>query len=93
MGNLVLEKLTIDRYIGRLHIKEDGSINASNVWKEELGDQDKDKTDPDQRIGDRNAAKQHPDKRSEHRHDGEFIQGQELTYKREHDVVLSCAAR
>ena len=35
--NLVLEKLSIESYTGRLHIKEDGSINASNIWKEEVG--------------------------------------------------------
>ncbi|MEZ5572627.1 MAG: DUF748 domain-containing protein [Halioglobus sp.] len=34
-----LKKLTIDTYIGRLHIHEDGSINASNIWKEEVGEQ------------------------------------------------------
>ena len=37
--NLVLEKLSIESYTGRLHIKEDGSINASNIWKEEVGDE------------------------------------------------------
>ena len=37
--NLVLKKLSIESYTGRLHIKEDGSINASNVWKEEVGDE------------------------------------------------------
>jgi len=37
--SLVLEKLIIDRYTGRLHINEDGSINASNIWKEEVGEQ------------------------------------------------------
>jgi uncharacterized protein involved in outer membrane biogenesis len=34
-----LAKLSIDNYIGRIHIKEDGSINSSNVWKEEVGEQ------------------------------------------------------
>jgi hypothetical protein len=34
-----LEKLTIDNYVGRIHINKDGSINASNVWQEEVGEQ------------------------------------------------------
>jgi hypothetical protein len=33
--SLVLEKLAIDNYTGRLHIAKDGSINALNVWEEE----------------------------------------------------------
>jgi Domain of Unknown Function (DUF748) len=37
--NLVLEKLTIDSYEGRLHIQEDGSINASKIWQEEVGEE------------------------------------------------------
>ncbi len=37
--SLALEKLTINRYTGRLHIHEDGSVNASNIWKEEVGEQ------------------------------------------------------
>lgn len=37
--SLVLEKLTIDSYTGRLHIQEDGSVNASNIWQEEVGEQ------------------------------------------------------
>ena len=35
---LELKKLSIESYTGRLHIKEDGSINASNIWKKEVGD-------------------------------------------------------
>ena len=38
-NSLLLEKLAIDDYKGRLHIAADGSINASNVWKEEVGEQ------------------------------------------------------
>jgi hypothetical protein len=37
--NLVLKKLTIDSYTGRLHINEDGSINASKIWQAEVGEQ------------------------------------------------------
>ena len=37
--SLALSKLTIDSYTGRLHINKDGSINASNIWKEEVGDE------------------------------------------------------
>lgn len=37
--NLVLEKLTIDSYTGRLHINADGSINASKIWQAEVGEQ------------------------------------------------------
>jgi hypothetical protein len=37
--NMVLGKLAIDSYTGRIHIQKDGSINASNVWKEEVGEQ------------------------------------------------------
>ena len=36
---VALAKLSIDNYVGRIHINEDGSINASNVWKEEVGEQ------------------------------------------------------
>lgn len=36
--SLILEKLAIASYIGRIHIQEDGSINASNIWKEEVGE-------------------------------------------------------
>ena len=36
---LTLEKLAIETYTGRLHINEDGSINASNIWKAEVGEQ------------------------------------------------------
>lgn len=35
--NLALQKLTINSYTGRLHIQEDGSINASKIWQEEVG--------------------------------------------------------
>lgn len=38
-NNLVLQKLAIDDYQGRLHIAPDGSINAMNVWKAEVGEQ------------------------------------------------------
>ena len=34
-----LAKLSIDNYSGRIHIKKDGSINAQNVWKQEVGEQ------------------------------------------------------
>jgi outer membrane protein OmpA-like peptidoglycan-associated protein len=37
--NLVLDKLAIDSYTGRLHINEDGSINASKIWQAEVGEQ------------------------------------------------------
>jgi hypothetical protein len=37
--NLVLDKLTIDSYTGRLHINKDGSINASKIWQAEVGEQ------------------------------------------------------
>ncbi|MBK6508123.1 MAG: DUF748 domain-containing protein [Haliea sp.] len=37
--NLVLKKLTINSYTGRLHINEDGSINASKIWQAEVGEQ------------------------------------------------------
>lgn len=33
--NVELEKLSIDNYSGRLHIRKDGSINAQNLWVEE----------------------------------------------------------
>ena len=33
-----LKKLSIDNYTGRIHIKEDGSINAQNVWQAELAE-------------------------------------------------------
>ena len=36
---LSLEQLAIEAYTGRLHIQKDGSINASNIWKEEAGEQ------------------------------------------------------
>ncbi len=35
---ITLAKLSIDDYKGRIHIKKDGSINAQNVWKQELDD-------------------------------------------------------
>lgn len=31
-----LEKLSIDNYVGRIHINKDGSINAQNAWQAEL---------------------------------------------------------
>jgi hypothetical protein len=34
-----LAKLSIDNYSGRIHINKDGSINAQNVWKQEVGAQ------------------------------------------------------
>lgn len=37
--HLLLEKLAINSYSGRIHIMEDGSINASKVLQEELGDE------------------------------------------------------
>ena len=37
-NHLVLQKLAIDNYKGRLHIARDGSINAMNVWKAEVGE-------------------------------------------------------
>lgn len=36
---LALRKLAVDNYTGRLHIRQDGSINAANVWKREVGDE------------------------------------------------------
>ena len=35
---IVLKKLYITRYAGRLHIQEDGSIKTQRVWQEEVGD-------------------------------------------------------
>tara|TARA_R110001599_G_scaffold353870_1_gene601354 strand:+ start:144747 stop:147566 length:2820 start_codon:yes stop_codon:yes gene_type:complete len=37
-----LAKLSINNYVGRLHINEDGSINASKVWQAEVGKQAED---------------------------------------------------
>ncbi len=37
--SVVLEQLTIDAYTGRLHIHEDGSINASKIWQAEVGEE------------------------------------------------------
>lgn len=34
-----LAKLSIDNYSGRIHIHKDGSINAQNVWRQEVGEQ------------------------------------------------------
>ncbi len=34
-----LAKLSIDNYSGRIHINKDGSINAQNVWQQEVGDE------------------------------------------------------
>jgi len=36
-----LERLSIKTYSGRVHIREDGSVNAQNVWREEVGDKAK----------------------------------------------------
>ena len=33
-----IAKLSIDNYSGRIHINEDGSINAQNVWQQEVGE-------------------------------------------------------
>jgi uncharacterized protein involved in outer membrane biogenesis/outer membrane protein OmpA-like peptidoglycan-associated protein len=35
-----LARLSIDNYIGRIHINEDGSINAQNAWQAELAADD-----------------------------------------------------
>ncbi|MFV8816225.1 DUF748 domain-containing protein [Haliea sp. E17] len=35
---VVLARLVIKDYRGRLHIAEDGTVNASNVWREQLSD-------------------------------------------------------
>lgn len=37
--SLVLNKLAIQGYTGRLHIQEDGSVNAAKIWQEEVGEQ------------------------------------------------------
>ncbi len=36
---VALAKLVIDGYSGRIHINKDGSINAQNLWKQEVGAQ------------------------------------------------------
>ncbi len=36
---VAMKLLTIDDYAGRLHIAKDGSVNALNVWEEEVGEQ------------------------------------------------------
>lgn len=36
---LALRKVIVDTYTGRLHIRKDGSINATNIWKQEVGDE------------------------------------------------------
>jgi len=36
--SVTMEKLSINKFSGRIHIREDGSINAQNIWKEEVGD-------------------------------------------------------
>ena len=36
--NVEMKKLSIDNFSGRIHIRKDGSINAQNVWQEEVGD-------------------------------------------------------
>ncbi|MCP5186304.1 MAG: DUF748 domain-containing protein [Pseudomonadales bacterium] len=40
-----LEKLSIDNYVGRIHINEDGSINAQNAWEAELATETGEQTD------------------------------------------------
>ncbi len=35
--SVALRKISLDTYSGRLHIHKDGSINASAIWKEEVG--------------------------------------------------------
>ena len=34
-----LKKVYINRYAGRVHIREDGTVNAQRVWQEEVGEQ------------------------------------------------------
>jgi hypothetical protein len=34
-----LEKLALNNYAGRLHIRKDGSINAQNIWVDEVGEE------------------------------------------------------
>jgi hypothetical protein len=34
-----LQRLIIDNYSGRLHIREDGTVNAQKIWQEEVGEQ------------------------------------------------------
>jgi hypothetical protein len=36
--SVAMEKLSIDNFSGRIHIRKDGSINAQNVWQEEVGE-------------------------------------------------------
>jgi hypothetical protein len=36
---LALRKIVLDTYTGRLHINKDGTINATNLWKQEVGDE------------------------------------------------------
>jgi hypothetical protein len=36
--SVAMKKLSIHNFSGRIHINEDGSINAQNVWQEEVGD-------------------------------------------------------
>lgn len=38
--SVALEKLDIDNYSGRIHIRKDGSINAQNLWEEEINKAD-----------------------------------------------------
>jgi flagellar motor protein MotB len=37
--DIKLQKLYFNRYAGRLHIQEDGTVNAQKVWQEEVGEQ------------------------------------------------------
>ena len=36
--DIQLQKVYINRYAGRLHIREDGTINTQRVWQEEVGE-------------------------------------------------------
>ncbi len=36
--SVAMKKLSIDNFSGRVHINKDGSINAQNVWREEVGE-------------------------------------------------------
>jgi hypothetical protein len=35
--SVAMKKLSINNFSGRIHIRKDGSINAQNVWQEEVG--------------------------------------------------------
>ncbi|RLA49495.1 MAG: hypothetical protein DRR04_00180 [Gammaproteobacteria bacterium] len=36
--SVAMKKLSIHKFSGRIHIAEDGSINAQNIWREEVGE-------------------------------------------------------